>query len=125
MLTLLTALSSVFVLTAAEVPPQASVNPVAIFLHAADVNDFAAMEAIMDRGGSKFLKKVSNCYLRRVYQSPEGITAAWICSEGPTRSRVVIGRVGLTAENRVSVVVDREDVNERPAPERAGSAFAD
>ena len=125
MLTLLTTLSGVFMLTAAEVPAQATMNPVAIWLRAADVNDFAAMEAIMDRGSSNFLNKVSNCYLRRVYQGPEGVTAAWMCSEGPTRSRVVIGRVRLTAQNRVSVAVDREDVNERPAPERAGSAFAD
>lgn len=125
MLTLLTMLSGAYILTAAEVPPQAAVNPIVIFLRAADVNDFAAMEAIMDRGGSNFISKVRNCYLRRVYQSPDGITAAWMCSEGPNRSRVVIGRVGLAAENRVSVAVELDDVNERPAPERAGSAFAD
>lgn len=125
MLTLLTTLSGVFMLTAAEAPPQATSNPVATFLRAADVNDFAAMQAVMDRGSSDFLNKVSNCYLRRVYESPEEVMAAWMCSEGPTRSRVVIGRVRLTAQNRVAVAVDREEVNERPAPERARSAFAD
>lgn len=122
--TVLAALSGALLLVAAEEPPQAASNPVEAFLRAADVNDFAAMEAAMDRGGSKFLKKINNCYLRRVYQSPQGVIAAWMCSEGPDRSRVVIGNVGLTAGSKVSVVVGREDVNNRPAPERAGSAFA-
>jgi hypothetical protein len=121
----LAALSGALLLAAAEEPPQAASNPVEAFLRAADVNDFAAMEAITDRDGSKFLKKINNCYWR-VYQSqrPQGVIAAWMCSEGPDRSRVVIANVALTAGSKVSVVVGREDVNNRPAPERAGSAFA-
>ena len=99
--------------------------PVADFLRAADGNDFAAMEAVMDRAGPTFIAKVSNCYLRRAYQTPDGPLAAWMCPEGPARSRVVMGRIGLTAGNTVSVAVVREEVNDRPAPERAGSAFAD
>lgn len=125
MLALIATLSGAFMMTAAEAPPRASGDPVADFLGAADVNDFAAMEAVMDRGGPNFLTKVGSCYLRRVYQTPDGLLAAWMCREGPARSRVVLGRVGLTAENTVSVTVVREEVNERPAPERAGSAFAD
>lgn len=125
MLALFATLSAAFTVTAAEAPMRAPVDPVADFLRAADVNDFAAMEAVMDRGGPSFLAKVSNCYLRRVYQTPDGIIAAWMCSEGLARSRVVMGRLGLTAGNTVSVAVVREEVNDRPAPERAGSAFAD
>ncbi len=125
MLELMATLSAAFTITAAEAPPRAPVDPVADFLRAADVNDFAAMEAVMDRAGPSFLAKVSNCYLRRVYQTPDGIMAAWMCSEGPEHSRVVMGRVGRTAGNMVSVTVVREEVNDRPAPERAGSAFAD
>jgi len=125
MLALIATLSAALVVTAAEAPPRAPVDPVADFLRAADVNDFAAMEAVMDRGGPTFITEVSNCYLRRVYQTPDGLLAAWMCPEGPSRSRVVMGRIGRTAENTVSVTVVREEVNERPAPERAGSAFAD
>jgi hypothetical protein len=125
MLALIAALSGVFLLTPLESVLQDPANPVATFLRAADQNDVPAMEAVLDRSGSNFLGKISNCYLRRVYQSPEGITAAWMCAEGPARSRVVIARVGLTSANRVAVAVVREDVNDRPAPERAGSAFAD
>jgi hypothetical protein len=125
MLALIATLSAVLMVTAAEVPRHAPVDPVADFLRAADVNDFAAMEAVMDGGGPSFLARVSNCYLRRVYQTPDGITAAWMCNEGPARSRVVMGRLGVTAGNTVSVTVVREEVNERPAPDRAGSAFAD
>jgi hypothetical protein len=125
MLALIATLSAALMVTATGAPPRAPVDPVADFLRAADGNDFAAMEAVMDRGGPGFLAKVSNCYLRRVYQTPDGITAAWMCREGPARSRVVMGRLGLTAENTVSVVVVREEVNDRPAPDRAGSAFAD
>lgn len=124
MLTLIAMLSGVFILPAAEVQSQA-LNPIVVFLHAADVNDFAAMEAIMDRGGPSFINKVNDCYLRRVYQTPEGITAAWMCSEGPNRSRVVMGLVQQTTENRVHVTVEWDNVTERPAPERAGSALAD
>jgi len=120
----LAALSGALLLAAAEDPPQAASKPVETFLRAADVNDFAAMEAVMDRGSSDFIKKINNCYLRRVYSTPQGIFAAWMCSEGPDRSRVLIANVGLTAGNKVEVVVGREDVTNRPAPERAGSAFA-
>ncbi|WP_286692994.1 MULTISPECIES: hypothetical protein [unclassified Brevundimonas] len=118
-------LSAAVMVTAAEAPPRAAVDPVADFLRAADGNDFAAMEAVMDRGGPDFVARVSPCYLRRVYQTPDGLLAAWMCPEGPTRSRVVMGRVGLTAANTVSVTVVRDEVNDRPAPDRAGSAFAD
>lgn len=117
------ALSGALILAAAGGQPAAE-NPIATFLDAADVNDFAAMQTVMGRDGPKFLKKISNCYLRRVYQSPEGVIAAWMCSEGPNRSRVVIGHIGLTRGEKVTVVVGREDINNRPAPERAGSAFA-
>jgi len=125
MLALVATLSAAFWVAAAEAPPRAAVDPVADFLRAADGNDFAAMEAVMDRAGPTFIAKVSNCYLRRVYQTPDGPLAAWMCPEGPARSRVVMGRIGLTAGNTVSVAVVREEVNDRPAPERAGSAFAD
>ena len=125
MLALMATFSAALMVTTAEAPPRAAVDPVADFLRAADGNDFAAMEAVMDRGCPDFLARVSHCYLRRVYQTPDGLLAAWMCLEGPARSRVVMGRVGLTAGNTVSVTVVRDEVNERPAPERAGSAFAD
>ena len=102
-------------------------NPLSAFLHAADVNDRAGMKAVLDGGGSAFLKKIDGCYLRRVYvkDDTKEIIAAWMCAEGPNRSRVVLADVGLTRGDKVAVFIQYETTNDRPAPERAGSAFAD
>jgi hypothetical protein len=51
------------------------------------------------------------------------VVEAWMCAEGPERSRVVLANVGLTSANRVGVVVQSDMTNKRPAPERTGSAF--
>jgi hypothetical protein len=102
-------------------------DPVTAFLKAADVNDFTAMAGILDRGSSSLLGVVRACYLRRVYsnQQTHELIAAWMCAEGPARSRVVLGEVKTVAGGKVSVTVLQNNVNERPAPERTGSAFAD
>ena len=114
-------------LTPAQGSKDPAPNPIQAFLHAADVNDFAAMAAVLDRGSSGFLKKISNCYLRRVYSSEQKheLIAAWMCSEGPSRSRVLLADINAVSGNRVSVSIQQNNVNERPAPERTGSAFAD
>ena len=101
-------------------------NPVATFLRAADVNDFAAMETVLDQSSADFLKQIRNCYLRRVYtiEQPHELIAAWMCSEGPNRSRVILADIVAASGNKVSVKVVQDTTNDRPAPERDGSAFA-
>ena len=61
------ALSATLALAMADAQPEPAGGPVVTFLRAADANDFAAMEAVMKRGDAKFLKLISNRYLRRVY----------------------------------------------------------
>ena len=121
-----TALSVALALAAAPTSPEPAPNPAAAFLHAADVNDFKAMDALLDRGSAGFLKTISNCYLRRVYADDlnHEVIAAWMCAEGPNRSRVVLATVALTRGDKVSVTVQQSATHDRPAPERAGSAFA-
>lgn len=106
-------------------------SPTVQFLRAADVNDFAVMaKLVQDRdggiSGEALTKKVSNCYLRRVYANNEQneIIAAWMCAEGKNKSRVVLGSVkdGL---DFVTVKIELENRNNRPAPPRNGSAFAE
>ena len=101
-------------------------NPVAAFLRAADVNDFESMKSAIDPGSANFLRKIGNCYLRRVYSNTQSheLIAAWMCSEGQGRSRVVIANIAAVSASKVSVSVQLDQVNNRPAPERAGSAFA-
>ena len=125
--TSLVALLAALLIPAADGPPEAASNPIVTFLRAADVNDFATMEAVMDRGSANFLKLVSNCYLRRVYSNEQAgeTVAAWMCAEGPNRSRVVLANLALTSANKVSVSVQMNNTNNRPAPERTGSAFAE
>ena len=112
-------------MAAQESSPPAE-NPVSAFLHAADINDTAAMEAVLHRKSAGFLKQIKGCYLRRVYSDAVfgRLLAAWMCDLGPDRSRVVIANIGLLSDGRVSVIVERDTTNKRPAPERTGSAFA-
>ena len=126
MLTGLVAASTALLLAAADAPPTAP-NPVAEFLRAADANDVAVMEALIDGRSARFLKVIRGCYLRRVYSNDNTreLIAAWMCAEGPERSRVVLANVGLTSANKVGVVVQSDMTNKRPAPERTGSAFAE
>lgn len=126
MFSTIAAVSAALVLASADPPPAAAPNPVADYLHAADVNDFSTMGAMMDRGGAAFLKEISNCYLRRVYSDniAHEIMAVWMCAEGPTRSRVVVANVALGRGGKIAVSVGRDSINDRPAPERTGSAFA-
>jgi hypothetical protein len=102
-------------------------DPVTTFLRAADVNDVAGMQAVLDRGSSDFLRKISGCYLRRVYANGQAheMTAAWMCPEGADRSRVVLAGIGLSQDSKVIVSVQMDQTNNRPAPERTGSAFGD
>jgi hypothetical protein len=123
----LVAISVALLFGAADAAPGPAPNPVATFLRAADANDFAGMQAVLDRGSSGILRKIRGCYLRRVYannQTHETI-AAWMCPEGPNRSRVVLASIGLSRDNKVTVSVQMDQTNDRPAPERTGSAFAD
>jgi hypothetical protein len=125
MVTKLAGLAVALALAAVDASAQPAPDPGAAFLHAADANDYAAMQAVMDPGSAGFLKKVSNCYLRRVYSDAQThqLLAVWMCAEGPNRSRVVVANIALTPANKVSVSVQLETTNARPAPERAGSAF--
>jgi hypothetical protein len=124
MLTTLAAVSAALLLAGAEVPDAAQ-NPVATFLRAADVNDVAGMEALIDRRSARFLGQIKGCYLRRVYanENTRELIAAWMCAVGSDRSRVILANVGLTPENKVGVVVQSDMTNKRPAPERSGSAL--
>jgi hypothetical protein len=110
-----------------EPAPDAAPNATVAFLHAADANDFTAMAALMDRGSAGFVKHLSKCYLRRVYKNKETqeLIAAWMCSEGQDRSRVILANIVPAPGNKVSIVVLQDRVNDIPAPARTGSAFAD
>jgi hypothetical protein len=117
-------------------PPAASEpNPVRTFLQAADRNDFTAMQTQMDPHVSwmgsaispaAFVKRIGNCYLRRVYSNNASheLIAAWMCAEGAEDSRVVLANLAAKDSDGVVIEVVREDRNHRPAPARAGSAFA-
>jgi hypothetical protein len=119
------ALAAALLIPVADAPQPA--NPVVAFLNAADVNDRPAMEALLDHGSAGFLKLISNCYLRRVYanQQTHELIASWMCAEGVNRSRVVLADVGLNPAGKVAVSVLQNNTNNRPAPERTGSALAD
>lgn len=110
----------------------------ATFLQAADTGDVAAMRPLVKRdvlkmlGGrmspSDFFKRIEGCYLRRVYGNeaePADVLAAWMCQldKGNTRSRVVMVKIGQE-KGEVLLWDFAETTNERPAPPRAGSAFA-
>jgi len=112
---------------------QSAPTPLGKFLQAADINDFAGMAAAMaptvqtDAGGTmtsaEFIRKVSNCYLRRIYRN-QGLLAGWMCDEGQGKSRVVFAALA-DAGDRVKLTAARELRNDQPAPPRAGSAFAE
>jgi hypothetical protein len=105
-------------------------------MRAADSNDFSGMRAILperidqfSRGSisrDDFIHKIETCYLRRVYSTPEQgrLLAAWMCDEGKGKSRVVNADV-WQADGKVQLMLSREDRNNRPAPARTGSAFAE
>lgn len=120
------AISIALMMAGAEAPPDPASNPIAAFLHAADVNDVPAMQALLDRGSASFLKRIGNCYLRRVYanESQHELIAAWMCAEGANRSRVLLADLALTKAGKVEVAVQSDNTNNRPAPERTGSALA-
>lgn len=111
-------------------------NQLQVFLGAADENDFPTMRSVMTpkaleegRGEislDRFFEKIEGCYLRRVYSTPDQgrLLAAWMCAEGDKRSRVVTGDIWST-EDGVQVGISMEQRNNRPAPERTGSAFGD
>ena len=111
-------------------------NPVAAFLRAADNNDFSIMRTLLpekipqESGGEisqdDFIHKIESCYLRRVYSTPEQgrLIAAWMCAEGKGKSRVVNADVWQSG-GLVQVNLYRESRNDRPAPARNGSAFAE
>ena len=112
-------------------PQSAPLSPVAQFLVSADENDFSKLEAlaIRDNGSlspKELISKISNCYLRRVYKSGNSgeVLAAWMCAEGNTKSRVLIGSV-RAVNDRVAVDLGRETRNNIPAPPRNGSALSD
>jgi hypothetical protein len=120
----------------AAAPAASGSNPIRAFLQAADRNDFTAMQAAMGPHTSwmgsaispaDFLKRIGNCYLRRVYAADVNhrIIAVWMCTEGAEDSRVVLANLATDDANRIIVQVVREDRNHRPAPARTGSAFAD
>ena len=127
-------ISAIGIALAAPAAAQES-NPLQLFLTAADENDFDAMRSVMapkalERGRGeisldRFFDKIEDCYLRRVYSTPDGgIAAAWMCAEGDERSRVVMGEIYQT-EDGVQVGVSLEQRNPRPAPPRTGSAFGE
>ena len=111
-------------LGAAAQPARSAVE---VFFRAADANDVAAMRAALDGGSASFLKLIGGCYLRAVYSNKETheIVGAWMCAEGPSRSRVVLATVAPLSPGKVSVSVRSNGVNNRPAPPRTGSAFGD
>jgi hypothetical protein len=123
----LAAISVALLFGGADASPGPAPNPVITFLHAADVNDIAGMKAVLDPGSLGILQRISGCYLRRVYANEQQheMIAAWMCPAGPNRSRVVLADIGLSQDNKVIVSVQMDQTNNRPAPERTGSAFAD
>ena len=104
----------------------AASNPVEAFLHAADSNDVPAMRAVLDPASANILTKIDKCYLRRVLSNTQTheIVALWMCALGPERSRVVLASVAPTVKGQAAVTLVQEVTNNRPAPERTGSAFA-
>lgn len=121
----LAAVSAALLLPLAQASAQPAPSPVAKFLHAADVNDFAAMRAVLDGGSLQFLKLIGGCYLRAVYSNKETheIVGAWMCAEGANRSRVVLATLANISAAKVAVTVRSNDDSNRPAPPRTGSAF--
>lgn len=111
---------------AAQPPSHAPAPPGAAFLTAADANDRAAMAALLDPGSAAFLKKIDGCYLRRVYDSEQAheVIGAWMCALPSNRSRVVLAGVSQTPAGKVAIAIQLDQTNNRPAPERTGSAFA-
>ncbi|MFL0357730.1 hypothetical protein ACI5KX_14800 [Erythrobacter sp. GH1-10] len=102
-------------------------EPVVAFLMAADAGNTEGMVAAMNpnEGASAktLLTKLDGCYLRAVFGNPEGeIKAAWMCTEGKKRSRVVLANISASEKGAVVEIV-REDRNDRPAPPRTGPAF--
>jgi hypothetical protein len=120
------ALSAALLMHVADAPAPAPANPISAFFNAADMNDFAAMKALMAAKDAGFLKLISNCYLRRVYADNQThqLIAAWMCDEGQNRSRVLLADVAQTPDGKVAVSVRMNTTNDRPAPPRTGSAFA-
>lgn len=127
MVTGLVAAAAALSLAAAEAPASPGSNPIVIFFHAADAHDVAGMQAILDRGSAEFIKKVDGCYLRRMYgdNATHQIMGVWMCALGANRSRVVVAHVSANAAGKVAVSIQADTTNERPAPERTGSAFAE
>ena len=134
----------VFSLVAATLaaPPLAAqdkepANPVQQFLKAADANDVDAMRGLLADDlrwvgnkkitPDKFLQRISNCYLRRVYRDEleKRLIAAWMCDEGKGKSRVVLGQLAYNKDGKVLVGVIFEQRNKVPAPPRTGSAFGE
>ena len=114
--------------------PMPNASPLGRFLKAADSNDFTAMRPLIDgkvsvAGGSSlapavFMKKIQPCYLRRVYTRPETteVISAWMCAEGAAKSRVVLASVKPSPVG-VTILLGREDLTDRAAPPRTGSAL--
>jgi hypothetical protein len=97
-------------------------NPVAAFLAAADNGDATGMMAAL--GKDTLPKQIEGCYLRRVYVAKRGeVLAAWMCAEGDTASRVVIGSV-MGSGDKVKLNIVSETRNAIPAPPRTGPALA-
>jgi len=96
-------------------------SPMLGFLQAADAGDANGMMAAL--GKRTLPKPIEGCYLRRVYANPSGgVMAAWMCAEGETASRVVLGAVGQSGKNaRLRIV--QEMRNQQPAPARTGPAL--
>jgi hypothetical protein len=122
----LAGLSAAVLLPLAGASAQPAKSPVETFFRAADVNDFAAMRAALDGGSASFLKLIGGCYLRAVYSNKDTheIDGAWMCAEGPKRSRVVLATVAPTSTGKVSASLRSNGVSNRPAPPRTGSAFS-
>lgn len=134
-------------LAAQETPPEQNTPPeqdtppdhaLGDFLQAADRNDFAAMKALLAEDlrwtdnekitPDIFIERIGNCYLRRAYDRegpPADLIAAWMCDEGQGKSRVVLGSIAENTEGRILLAVGLEQKNDRPAPPRTGSAFAE
>ena len=103
-------------------------SPLYEFLKAADEGRTSDMISLISKSGisaGQFLKKIEKCYLRRVYGAPEGqVLAAWMCDEGPGKSRVLIADVSEAGDG-VRITVGREMKNSVPAPARTGPALAE
>jgi hypothetical protein len=122
----LAGLAAALLLPVAGASAQPARSPVESFLRSADANDLAAMRAALDGGSASFLKLIGGCYLRAVYSNKQTheIVGAWMCAEGPSRSRVVLATVAPTSAGKVAISLRSNGVNNRPAPPRTGSAFS-